>query len=278
MNITNVTVLVKPEESCGDTIRKLQEKINYTIAPDEPFCFGAILYPDKKNENTYKLRVNCADTDEDNPYSIEDICREVYFQEPRPGDVRYVRPPLDLWLRAFQPMLTSLVNRVRPRYEKLIPDRDDLVSILYLTVLRLYDRGYYLHKQLVFTSYINDLNLECRKLKNFYLESLDAPIGKDDNGKDITLLDQLADKESSTWAHRCTHYTQQDYKEDMFNAVRDAMLEDMSELAFDRILIQLKTNTVDRSTSYKLGKYREIFNPDYIPRPNARGKNKGGKK
>jgi hypothetical protein len=56
------------------------------------------------------------------------------------------------------------------------------------------------------------------------------------------------------------------------------MLEDMSELQFERILIQLKTNTVDGNTSYKLDKYRQIFNPGYIPRPNAKGKPKGGKK
>lgn len=274
MNITNIRVLVDPKESLADTIRKVCEKT--TLGPDEHFAFGAILYPDKKHKGMYLLKINCSDNDEDNTYSAKALVSEIYMSQT--GDVRYVRPPLELWLKAFQPMLSSLVALVQPRYEKLIPDREELVSLLYLCVVKLYAKGYYLHRNIVLRAFINECNLECRKLKNLNLESLNAVVCKDDDGRDVTLLDQLADTESSDWAYSCTHYTSNDYWSDMYEVVREAMLEDMSELAFDRILIQLKTNTVDRSTSYKLGKYREIFNPDYIPRPNARGKNKGGKK
>ena len=172
-----------------------------------------------------------------------------------------------------------MVARAHPRYENIIPEREELLSILYLTIMKLYNQGYYLHQTLIYKSFINELNMECRKLKGLSMtDSLDAPIGEDDDGKSITLLDQIADPDSSAWAHRCKHYTDEDYWDDMFEQIKAAMLEDMSELQFERILIQLKTMTVDRSTSYKLDKYREIFNPDYTPRPNAKGKNRGGKK
>ena len=56
------------------------------------------------------------------------------------------------------------------------------------------------------------------------------------------------------------------------------MLKDMPEWQFNRILLQLKTNTIDRRTSYLLDKYRQEFNPGYTPRPNAKNKPKGGNK
>ena len=121
--------------------------------------------------------------------------------------------------------------------------------------------------------------MECRKLKGLLnIESLDAAIDKDDDGKDISLYDQVPDTESTAWARQTLIYTESDHKSDLYEKVKARMLEDMSLLAFERILIQLKSGTVDRSTSYKLDKYRQIFCPGYVPRPNAKGRPKGGNK
>jgi hypothetical protein len=153
------------------------------------------------------------------------------------------------------------------------------MAILYYTITKVYKEGYYLHKNLVKRSFINALNMECRKLKGKSVtDSLDAVIGQDDDNNNITLLDQIADPESTAWAERCSSYTDDDYWDDMFERLKSAMVKDMGELQFKRILIQLKTRTVDRKTSYWLNKYRDIFNPGYTPRPNAKGKPKGGNK
>jgi hypothetical protein len=235
--------------------------------------------PDKKDPGYYNLKINCIVPPEDNPYTPQELIHNLLSKREPPNGVRYVQPPIKLWFTTFKPLLMKLVSNVQSRYEALIPDRDDLLSILYLTVMKLYNQGYYLHQTLIKTSYINELNMECRKLKGLPMtDSLDAPIGEDDDGKPITLLDQIVDPDSTEWAHRCNSYTQQDYWDDMYDKLKARMLQDMSELQFERILIQLKTNTVDRSTSYKLDKYRQLFNPGYTPRPNAKGKNKGGKK
>jgi hypothetical protein len=231
--------------------------------------------PDKEDAGYYHLKVNGLLPAEQNPYSPITLIRELLSKREPPSKVRYVQPPIEQWLSAFQPLLMKLVSRVHPRYENVIKSRDEVISILYLTVMKLYTKGYYLHQTLIKKSFINELNMECRKYKNMGLtDSLDASISEDDNGEPITLLDQIADPDATAWATSCSTYTDEDYWSDMYERIKTRMLEDMSELQFDRIMLQLRTNTVDRSTSYKLDKYRQIFNPGYTPRPNRKGKSR----
>lgn len=271
MNLTNYNVLIKPDETQQDIIAEICDDCN--IGPNEPFAFSAIMAPDKEDDGYYNLRINCVMPQEENPYTPKQLIHTLLSKKEPPNKVRYVQPPIEQWIQEFRPLLLKMAAKAHPRYEKLIPEYDELISILYLTVIKLYNQGYYLHQTLIYKAFINDLNMECRKLKGLALvDSLDTQIGEED-GKPITLLDQIADPESEF-----DNLIEDDYWQDMFKRLKARMLQDMSELQFDRILIQLKTNTVDRSTSYKLDKYRQIFNPGYTPRPNAKGKNKGGKK
>lgn len=263
MNMTNMIVLIRPDTTPADV---LQEICNQGIGPDEHFVFSAIVSQDKTDKTLRRLKMNCLEPREKNPYTPSDLVSLLYKDE----NTYYVQPPLEQWLEIFEPVLMKMVSDVHPHYEKLMPSRDELVSTLYLSIVRLYNKGYYLHRTIIYKTFINDLNIECRKLKNIP-ESLDAPINVDDGNEEITLLDQLADTSDDD-------KQEQEYWENLFLSLKAAMLEDMSELAFERILIQLKTKTVDRSTSYKLDKYRQIFNPGYVPRPQAKGKNRGGKK
>lgn len=269
MNMTNVYVLIKPDETKQDIIAELCDDLY--IGPNEPFAFSAIVTPDKTHKDYYNLKINCVVPQEENPYTPTELINILYEQILSKKGVCYVQPPIEQWIKEFRPLLLTMVNKVYPRYQKLIPERDELISILYLTVMKLYNQGYYLHQTLIMKAFVNDLNMECRKLKNIPpIDSFDASIGKNDEGKKMTLLDVIPDEDPDEKSI--------EYWEEIYNIIKSRMLEDMSDLAFDRILIQLKSGTVDRRTSYQLDKYRRIFNPSYIPRPNSKGKSKGGNK
>lgn len=277
MNMTSIKVLIKPDEMPQDVIAEICDDCG--VGVNEPFAFSAIMSPDKQEPDCYSLKINCIDPPEENPYTPSELVYNILSQKIPANKIRYIQPPLEQWLTSFRPLLMQMVSRAHPRYDRLIPEREELVSLLYLCIIRLYNQGYYLHKTLIYKTFINQLNMECRALKGLQkIDSLDEPTGQDDDGKDITLLDQLADTDSVTWFKSCISYTTDDYKTDMFSKIKARMLEDMSELSFDRILIQLKSNTVDRRTSYLLDKYRREFNPGYTPRPNAKGKPKRGNK
>ena len=180
-------------------------------------------------------------------------------------------PPLEIYLTTYKPMLYKMVNKAYPYYQRLIPDKDDLMSTLLLTIVKLHAKGYYLHNTLIYKCFTNDLNMEVRKIKHFTdCQSLDTPIGQDEDGKTITLGDKVECPVASEEARQQFTYTERDYWEDMFERIKDAMLQDMSQLSFDRILIQLKSKTITTEVSRTLTRYRKEFNPTYIPRPRAR--------
>lgn len=277
MNMINHSVLILPDATPADIIESIC--IDKDVGQNEPFCFSAIMRPDKNDPANYTIKINSLEPQSANPFSPETLVYTLLSQDEPSNGIRYLQPPLEQWLEIFRPLLTSLARKVHPRYNTLIPDYEEVLSILYECVVKLHRQGYYLHNTIIKKTFINALNYECRVLKSLQItDSLDAPIGCDDEGKEITLVDQIADPDASEWARRCAEYTEEDFWEDRFEEIKARMLEDMSELAFKRILIQLKTNTVDRHTSYILDKYRRIFNPNYTPRPNAKGKNRGGKK
>ena len=270
MYIINYKAFIKPDETAQDLIAEICEDCG--LQPDERFAFSAI-------QSNDKVKINRLSANNKNPYTVEQLVYELWNKPMPENNIRYVQPPIEQWLKLFEPLLISMIEKVYPRYEKLIPEREEMKAILYFVIAKLYAKGYYLHKSVIQKAFINQLNMECRTLKGMNItDSLDASIGQDEDGKDITLLDQIPDEESTEWAKRCNSYTDDDYWEDKYEELKAAMLKEMSPLAFERILIQLKTKTVDRKTSYWLNKYREILNPGYTPRPNAKGKPKGGNK
>lgn len=245
------------------------------IGRDDHFAFSAIMTKDPKDQNQRILKINCLSTD-DNPYTPTTLI-DALRTPAQSADTHYVVPPLELWLSTFRPLLHKMVNKAFPYYQRCIPDKEELMCILNLCVVCLYDQGYYLHNNLIYRSFINQLNKEVRKLKHFTdVVSLDEEIVQED-GRSVTRLEQLEDPITSEQSHEQFHYTVKDHREDMFNKIKDTMLKDMSQLSFDRILIQLKSKTITSDTSRKIQKYRQMFNPNDPARPNAFGKAKGGK-
>lgn len=266
--MNNVNVVVKPDETVNDIIEQICQSEN--LGYDDPFAFSAIMTPSKRGPGYRDLKINCIEPSESNPFTPVSLIKALFASPPK--SVMYVVPPLEIYLTTYRPMLHKMVNKAFPHYQRLIPDKEDLMSILLYSIVKLNSKGYYLHNNLIYKSFVNELNMEVRKLKNFNNTiSFDTPLGQEEDGKIITLADIIPDEKSSEIARQQMHYTEKDYWEDMFKAVKSTMLEDMSQLSFDRILIQLKSRTVDTRTSRTLTKYREEFNPDACAR---RGKKK----
>ena len=267
----NITMVVKSNESKSDIIKRicLSERLDC----NDHFAFSCIMI--KESEETYKLKINCLQPFEDNPYTMTTLIDKLFEHPGR--NAKYVVPPLKDFFVVFAPSLHKMVHQLHPRYCKLIPDKEDLFQTLSLVIVNLYNKGYYIHKRLIYKSFVNELNMQIRKSKYYTnIKSLDEPIGMDAEGNIITYLDKLECPKSSLVAYGLTHYTDNDYWDKKYEQLEKIMLKDMGKFQFDRIMIQIKTKTIDSKTSRILSKYREMFSPDYIPRPNAKGKAKRG--
>lgn len=274
MNIINHKVLIDADTSPSGIVTTICDTCH--IGPDEHFAFSGILTTDEVNQK-FVLKINCLEEIEQNPYTPHTFVNNL--KANKEGTILYTQPPLKQWLNLFRPFLLSLLNEQFSKYEKLIPERDEQLSILYLTVVTLHKEGYYLNKTLIRKAYTNALNKQCRKLKEFQgnLFSLDEEIGTSTDDKHCTRGELLPDPESTRWAESTHKVTDEEYSRALFEEIKAYMLSEMSELSFERILIQLETKTVTTRTSEILIKYREIYAPNNIPRPNKR-RSKNGQK
>lgn len=261
----NLKIIVKPGETQTDIIEQIC--LSENIERDDFFAFSAIMTKDPNDPDLHNLKINCT---ENNPFTPQSLITALFNASNK--DVKFVNPPLENYFSLFQPMLHSMVNKAYPYYQNLIPDKNELMCILSLTIVDLYHKGYYLHKHLIYKSFINQLNKDIRKLKNFgETLSLDEEIAQED-GSSVTRQEQLIDPVASDIAHAQYHYTQEDFKTDRFEQVKKIMLRDMSELSFDCILLRLKSKTIDTQTSRIITKYREMLNPGCPARPNRKGR------
>lgn len=98
------------------------------------------------------------------------------------------QPPIELIVELYQPMIQKMATKLNFYWKQF--EYDDLVSTGNMVMVRLYRKGYYLNKSLIWTSFNNEVLVNCRAFKN-------KPIivGIDDNVK----LDVKMDSEELTY-------------------------------------------------------------------------------
>lgn len=253
----NVKVVIKPEETFDDLVEELLSESNKK--PDDRFIFSAIYEP-KQNA----ISLNIAKTN--NAYTARDVVKELFNRIQEAPEARhYLNAPLDKWLTQFRPSLISMVDSIYLQYEKCYPDKQDLLQILYESIIILYNKGYYLHKSLIFRSFVNRLNRSIRKSKHFTdTVSFESPVKDEGN---LTLADVIADENDSL-----SKYEEDDYTQFLFNEIKKIMLESMSQLSFDMLMIQLENKCIMPSSAKALMSVRKKIGSKYVPRPNRRNK------
>ena len=269
----NYTLVVNKKDTAESVINSITDDLHINPVCD-PFCFSCIAKQHEEDDNKVVIKFNILEgaQEKSNPYTINKIIHKLYIKFDTSKKVNYVMPNLETYLDVFRPNLQSMVNKAYKNYSNLIPNKDDLMSTLMFTVTKLHSKGYYLHNNLIYRAFINELNMEIRHTKYENVVSIEENVNCAD--ENIHLGDLLVDEEETNNAYAQYHYTEEEYWEDVFNMIKEDMLKHMSQLSFDRILMQLKTKTVDHETSLVLKKYRDKYNPDYQPRPNAHRDNK----
>lgn len=177
------------------------------------------------------------------------------------SNTAYVRAPLPIWLEVYDPMLNRMTAMVQPRYEKLLGSFDEIKSSLYYVVVRLYNKGYYLSNPIIYKTFTNQLNMECRKIKAFQnMASIHDPINDlDSEDGQLTLEDVIEDPEATQWAENTRHMSEEEYDEELLKKVKDICLKMMSPLRYERMLLQIRTKTLTPDVVYDLQKLRVIL-------------------
>lgn len=245
--------------------------------PEDRIGYRAVMQPDGENTGLYTIRIfSSADPSIQNPYTAEELflsLQSAFLCSPDKHYV-YVNPPLDFYIRTHVPLFESIIRRVAPSYDPLQYTHDEFLSELYLSVYDLYQHNYCITKTVVEQAFRNRLRHIVRErraeLKEHTLSIYQQVSSDDTEDVPLLLIDVLSEESGED----------EENDKELCDKVRRAIIEEVGVEEYEKIMRQLTTKTVDRRTSYILGKLRKEFAPDYIPRPNSRGKkrNNGGKK
>lgn len=254
------------DDLIAELIDEFHDRVGMRVSPSVKMFFGAIQLTN--DDGTIIIKVNYI---EEAIYDLAWYCRcysaEEIIDKLLDGgdcgesDMPYVRAPLSIWLKVYDPMLNRMVAYIQPRYEKLLHSFDEIKSSLYYVVVRLYNKGYYLSNPIVYKCFVNQLNMECRKIKAFQnMASIHDPISDlDSDNEQLTLEDVIEDPEATQWAENTRHVSEEEYDEELLKKVKNICLKMMSPLRYERMLLQIRTKTLTPDVIYDLQKLRVIL-------------------
>lgn len=254
------------DDLIAELLDEFYDQVGLRVSPHIKMFFGAIQLNNDDGSTTIKVNYI-----EEAIYGLALYCRcysanEIICKLLDGGDngesnTTYVRAPLSIWLKVYDPMLNRMVAYIQPRYEKLLGSFDEIKSSLYYVVVRLYNKGYYLSNPIVYKAFTNQLNMECRKIKAFQnMASIHDPINDlDGDNEQLTLEDVIEDPDATQWAEDTRHISEEEYDEELLKKVKDICLKMMSPLRYERMLLQIRTKTLTPDVVYDLQKLRVIL-------------------
>lgn len=127
---------------------------------------------------------------------ISDITKIIYDNKIKSGKkvIGYGQPPIEIALEAFDPFVHKLAKYEKSRWSHL--DYEDLCQTCRLVMIKLYRKGYYVHKRLLQKAFNNEVLMSIRHEKNspgvvsfedcFYSKSTG-------DSEDLTVADTIPD-------------------------------------------------------------------------------------
>ena len=149
--------------------------------------------------------------------------------------IGYRQPPLEVIIEAFTPLVQSMARKMANRWSL---EYEDMVQTCYVCMCTLYNKGYYLHKSLLRTTFVREVLASLRKMHTDQL-TYEAVI-KDERQE--RLIESLEDN---------------DEKEYKIKIQRDKVISVMGERQYNSLLASVETGTLtqtERSLMYRVGK------------------------
>lgn len=168
------------------------------------------------------------------------------------------QPPIELLIELYQPMIQKMSHKIGYYWRQF--EYDDLVQIGNMVMVKLYQKGYYLNKSLIWTAFNNDILVQCRKFK-------DKPITVsiyDNTNSDIKL-----DSEELTYGDMIEDesYKQEKESEDeqqlekyIFEQVKEIVIDKIGQRQWDQLWRDYGKGHTTNSTRAVMRRIKVYFN------------------
>lgn len=169
----------------------------------------------------------------------------------------YEQPSLDIMYEVFLPYMHKLTRQQHLQWQFL--EYEDLFQMCCVSLCKLHRKNYYIHRNLLKTTYFRDVLISIRKQRtDFKLISLDTMYGKDDS---LRIEDTLED---------ISYLKQQDTSEhvdqvlQIFAQVKDLVIDMIGERRYEQLYREYASKNTTNAGRHTMRRLKSKFNNENI--------------
>ena len=233
-----------------DIAQELSSKL-----PDKICSYIVKKYTNEDNKLFCKFRI--CDKKKFNTLNKSKVINDIQLFRANTETILFGQPSLDIMIEMYTPYVAKLAANQHERWQQL--DYEDLIQMCYLSMIKLYRKGYYLNDSLLKTTFIRDVLLHIRKQRTDYkIISLNSFLNDDDS---ISVADTLEDTEYSNKLENKELFEENMY---IFNKVKQHIIEQFGERRFEQLLREYGNKTTSNATRQMLVHIKRNFDKLHI--------------
>lgn len=241
------------------TIDELYEKLKAADLMTAK-CYNVILYKEQNKVNLKyycKLVINICSNDYYNDIDISAVRQDiiaVLCDKDNNKRVQYWKQSdnIDKILKLYKPYIRNLAKDVYCKWSRY-KEYEDILQDIYLTIIELHKKNYFLNKKIIHRSYLNTLYMEFRKFKNVEVNIL--PIDKV-VGEKLCIKDTIHDEKFEEFV---TDREQRSLVTYILNDVEAIVLQYMPERRWEQCKRAYITKTTSPQTAKTMQRVRQIL-------------------
>ena len=157
----------------------------------------------------------------------------------------YCQPPLEILLVTYKPLIYKLAVQQRQYWPQV--ELEDLLQMCNMRICVLYQQGYYIHKNLLTRSFVNDVLMFLRPEKRKpHVDSLDQMLISNDGENNISLVETIEDERAQDELNEIIDEADGITVE---QEIKNKMLEVIKEFITPRMYDQLLREYGNKTTS-----------------------------
>lgn len=181
------------------SLDRMGELLMYSFGEDDRIYSYIVYYEETEERKNYSVRYMVSQTDSNNTIDTVEAAAEILQiisddRKERKYVIGYHQPPLEKLIALYQPLVRKLAKIQHDHWRQL--EYEDLCQICNMSIVELYNKGYYIHKSLVEKTFKNAVLMELHRYsKEPVCTSLEQAFNGTDDLEKLTLSDVLADND-----------------------------------------------------------------------------------
>lgn len=255
----NVVFEVSQTISSQLSKENILQQLNIALR-EMPKIYSYLVYANYKDSAlvSWTIKYSINETSQYNTLTNTTVIADVYDillhdKKTNKRIIGYKQPSIEIMLELYTPLIRTLAKRACSEWTEL--EYEDAISICQLTMLKLYRKGYYLHKHLLEKSFKNEILMSLRK-KRYAPETLSLDDIMYDSGDDtqITLIDMLEDTSITIEQEERDH---QEQVHDAFIKMKDLIVDMIGERRFDQLYREYSNKTVSHASAMTMQRIKK---------------------